>query len=187
LDLWQSTNPLTNLIKIYNMNKRLKSLGLALLLSLPLATLAADVDWITDKRGCKVANIFPQEGESISWSGPCKDNFAHGQGKLTWYMKGVQKEVYEGNMVRGWAEGKGKLTRRDGVYTGDWKTACKTVKAAMNTRMAAGMRAHGPTGTRMAMARCARRTVVCSAAPGPTGNMKTNAHRRTRPDAQSAR
>jgi len=116
------------LIKIYNMNKRLKSLGLALLLSLPLATLAADVDWITDKRGCKVANIFPQEGESISWNGPCKDNFAHGQGKLIWYMNGVQKEVYEGSMVRGWAEGKGKLTRNDGVYAGEWKNSLQEGK-----------------------------------------------------------
>ena len=56
-----------------------------------------------------------------SWSGPCKDNYAHGQGKLTWFINGVKKDIYEGSMVRGWAEGNGKLTRKDGVYEGEWK------------------------------------------------------------------
>ena len=103
------------------MNKLLKSLSLSLLLCLPLSALAEDVNWIKDKRGCKVANVYPQDGESISWSGPCKDGFAHGQGKLIWYIDGDKKETYEGSMVRGWAEGKGKLTRSDGVYEGEWK------------------------------------------------------------------
>ena len=99
----------------------LKSLLLPLLVCAPLSAFAVDVEWIKDKRGCKVANIFPQAGESILWNGPCKKSFAHGKGKLTWYIDGEKKQVYEGQMVQGWAEGKGKLTRKDGVYEGDWK------------------------------------------------------------------
>ena len=41
-----------------------------------------DASWIADKRGCKVANTFPREGESITWSGPCKDGYADGEGVM---------------------------------------------------------------------------------------------------------
>jgi len=44
----------------------------ALFLSLlvPVAGFCADDDvaWIADKSGCKVANPFPQPGESITWN-----------------------------------------------------------------------------------------------------------------------
>ena len=45
----------------------------------PLLCYADEAKWIADKRGCKVVNIAPQEGESISWSGECKNGFAHGE------------------------------------------------------------------------------------------------------------
>ena len=86
-----------------------------------LASAQADeVQWIKDAEGCKVANIFPQEGESINWSGACKKGKAHGRGKLIWFLDSQIIGVYEGQMVDGWAEGQGKLTRKDGVYTGEW-------------------------------------------------------------------
>ena len=57
--------------------------GLLLLLTLSSLSHADETQWITDKRGCKVANIAPQEGESITWSGECKNGVAHGEGTLS--------------------------------------------------------------------------------------------------------
>jgi hypothetical protein len=84
---------------------------------------AEPMQWISDSNGCKVANIFPQEGETIQWTGPCDQQLANGQGKLTWYLNGEVTDVYEGPLVQGWAQGLGKLSRKDGVYLGDWKNS----------------------------------------------------------------
>jgi hypothetical protein len=100
------------------------TLPAALLLSLVLAApaVADDMEWIADKRGCKVANPFPRPGESITWSGECKNGFAHGQGVLQWFLRGQPDDRYEGNLQMGWADGKGVLTKPDGArYEGDWK------------------------------------------------------------------
>lgn len=96
---------------------------LALLLA-PLAGYGVDddVNWIVDKAGCKVANPFPQPGESITWSGKCKDGLADGEGLLQWFVDGKAADTYEGTLQGGWAEGKGTLTRAEGGrYSGDWK------------------------------------------------------------------
>ena len=93
---------------------------LALFVS-PMLCYADEAKWIADKRGCKVVNIAPQEGESITWSGECKNGVAHGEGTLTWFQKGVKVETYSGPMVNGYAEGRGRLVRGSGVYVGEWK------------------------------------------------------------------
>jgi hypothetical protein len=81
-----------------------------------------DVAWIADKNGCKVANPFPQAGETITWSGACKKGLADGQGVLQWFVNGKLFDRYEGTLQEGWAEGNGTLTRGDGSrYTGHWK------------------------------------------------------------------
>lgn len=80
-----------------------------------------EVSWIADSRGCKVANPFPQPGESIKWSGECKNGFANGQGVLEWFMDGKPLDVFEGTLELGWAEGKGTLIREGGRYEGGWK------------------------------------------------------------------
>jgi hypothetical protein len=72
--------------------------------------------------------VFPQDGESITWSGPCHQGLADGVGKLTWLINGEVTDVYEGQLVKGWAEGQGKLTRKDGVYTGEWKHSLQNGK-----------------------------------------------------------
>ena len=79
-----------------------------MILSLPMKALPDTVTWITDKQGCKVANIAPQEGESITWSGECEKGYASGEGTLTWFRNGIKTEVYEGMMVEGYAEGRGQ-------------------------------------------------------------------------------
>jgi hypothetical protein len=94
----------------------------ALCLSATAGAAEDDVSWIADKRGCKVANTFPRQGESITWSGPCKDGFANGQGAVQWYLNGKEDDRYEGQVNMGWAEGHGVLTKVDGgKYDGDWK------------------------------------------------------------------
>jgi hypothetical protein len=103
-------------------------LSLGLLAAVVLVSASAfaapkdDTEWIADKRGCKVANPFPRAGETITWSGPCKNGFADGQGVLQWYLNGKADDRYEGNLQMGWAEGKGILSKPDGEkYDGDWK------------------------------------------------------------------
>jgi hypothetical protein len=94
----------------------------ALLGSTAQAAPDEDSAWISDKRGCKVANPFPRPGESITWSGQCKDGFAQGQGVLQWFVNGQEDDRYEGTLEKGWAEGRGVLTRGDGgKYDGEWK------------------------------------------------------------------
>ncbi len=95
-------------------------LPLVLVAGLPAAS-ADETQWIADQNGCRIANTYPQDGETVRWSGGCKEGYADGAGTLTWFIKGRKTDVYEGSMVRGWAEGRGKLTRKDGVYTGEWK------------------------------------------------------------------
>jgi hypothetical protein len=86
------------------------------------AVAAGDVEWIADARGCKVANPFPRAGETITWSGECKNGFAHGEGVLQWFLNGKPDDRYEGNLLMGWAQGKGVLIKPDGAkYAGDWK------------------------------------------------------------------
>jgi hypothetical protein len=99
-------------------------IALVLSLLIPLAGLAADddVSWIADKNGCKVANPFPQPGETITWDGKCKNGVADGEGLLQWYINGKLADRYEGTLKEGWAEGKGTLTRAEGGrYAGTWK------------------------------------------------------------------
>ena len=60
------------------MKKIISRSTLLLLLSIPMFSFADTTLWIADKRGCKVVNISPQEGESITWSGECKNGLANG-------------------------------------------------------------------------------------------------------------
>ena len=83
-----------------------------------------DVEWIADQRGCKVANPFPRPGETIDWGGECRNEFAHGEGVLQWYLNGREDDRYTGNLNMGWAEGHGVLVQRDGgKYDGQWKNS----------------------------------------------------------------
>jgi len=102
-----------------------KAVAFTYLLACGITSLAApddDVSWIADKRGCKVANTFPRRGETITWSGACKNGFADGTGVLQWYLDGKEDDRYEGTLEQGWAQGKGVLSRADGgKYDGDWQ------------------------------------------------------------------
>lgn len=103
------------------MKKQLIRWLIGLGLILPGLTCAQETGWITANNGCRIANIAPQDGESADWSGGCRQGLAHGDGTLTWSVAGVVTEIYQGNMVDGYADGVGKLWRRGGAYVGEWK------------------------------------------------------------------
>ena len=80
-----------------------------------------DVQCIADNNGCKVANPFPQPDESITWTGPCKDGLADGEGVLTFFLSGREHSRYQGTLKEGWAQGRGMLQHPDGSrYDGEW-------------------------------------------------------------------
>ena len=75
----------------------------------------APPDWITaTNKPCKVWNPEPQPNESVTWSGPCKDGFASGQGVLLWTENGKPDVVYEGEYANGKRNGHGILITPDG-------------------------------------------------------------------------
>lgn len=41
---------------------------------------ADPVAWIADSNGCKVANVYPQAGETVTWTGQCINQLADGKG-----------------------------------------------------------------------------------------------------------
>jgi hypothetical protein len=94
---------------------------LLMLSSLPTFAADDDVSWIADSKGCKIANPFPQPGESVTWSGGCKNGLADGEGMMEWFINGKPLDKFEGMLKDGWAEGKGTLIREGGRYAGDWK------------------------------------------------------------------
>jgi hypothetical protein len=109
---------------------------------------AKPAEWIADPRtGCKVWNNYPQDGDEISWDGPCVDGLAHGKGVLRWFADGENYETDEGEFRRGKMhghviarddtgtfegefrdnkpDGRGTLRTSDGdEFTGIWKKGC---------------------------------------------------------------
>lgn len=93
----------------------MKRIYLIVIFLLPFYLFGQD-NWIIDKNGCKVFNLFPRKHESVEWSGECKDSLAEGNGTLTWFLRGRKtKNVFEGQMVNGKPEGNGKYVFSDGT------------------------------------------------------------------------
>ncbi len=74
-----------------------------------LAACAASADAliVDGSSGCVVHNPNPRAGETIEWSGGCKDGTAHGAGVLHWFLHGDPNGRFEGNLVRGRIDGAG--------------------------------------------------------------------------------
>lgn len=69
-----------------------------------------DSTWITTESGCKIYNPNPVRNESITWTGPCHDGYASGNGTLTWFKNKKSEDYYIGTLKRGSPHGKGKYT-----------------------------------------------------------------------------
>ena len=80
-------------------------------------------DWImTSNQPCRVWNPQPEDDESVTWSGECKDGYATGKGVLNWTEHGMPDAVYEGEYANGKRNGHGVLTTPDGERVeGDWR------------------------------------------------------------------
>jgi len=67
-------------------------------------------EYIKDSsQGCLVLNDNG-DGVTVTWTGACKDNYADGEGILTWFQNGELAAKYEGHMIKGISHGKGKYT-----------------------------------------------------------------------------
>lgn len=102
-------------------------LALCGLLLLPLTAQAGD--WIEDQKGCKAWNPNPVPGESITWSGACKEGYATGRGIQIWFKNGkATGEKHEVEMQGGYHI-KGISTFASGSrYEGGWVEGKKTGK-----------------------------------------------------------
>lgn len=76
--------------------------------------------WLEDKRGgCKIWNPRSRFGDSVSWSGACKDGFANGYGEAAWYDKDSPGNVVRGSVVRGRFKGRVQVRYQSGeLYSG---------------------------------------------------------------------
>jgi hypothetical protein len=78
-------------------------------------------NYISDSKGCKIANPSPKPNETVTWSGECKDGFAEGTGVMQWFEDKQPGARYEGALAHGALSGEGKLTLPDGsTYEGGW-------------------------------------------------------------------
>ena len=65
--------------------------------------------FIQDKKtGCQVWSDNYSPNDSVTWKGTCKDNFADGNGILTWFQDKKVFATYVGNLKKGNPNGKGK-------------------------------------------------------------------------------
>ena len=71
-------------------------------------------NWIVaENQPCQLRNLYPEPGEIVTWTGPCVDGKASGEGRYVWRTsEGVAK--YEGSMRDGNSHGHGTYTYPDG-------------------------------------------------------------------------
>ncbi len=75
-----------------------------------------------DLNGTLIWNPMPGEDETVLWQGGIVKGYAEGEGKLTWYHSSKEISSYLGTMKEGKPHGKGKYWFADGdVYEGEWK------------------------------------------------------------------
>jgi hypothetical protein len=88
-----------------------------------IATDSPQPGWVADpKSGCRVWNPNPEENEAITWSGGCRNGVAEGHGVLQWFHNKRPTTRYEGELRDGKADGRGLLTKREGIrYDGEWQ------------------------------------------------------------------
>jgi hypothetical protein len=116
---------------------RLLWIAVALPLLASVAAAQPRESWIADARsGCSAWNPYPTEGESITWSGGCRDGHLDGRGVLEWHYDGRVVERYDGEFRDGRQVGHG--TYDNGVdgrhYEGDFRAGRLTGRGVMTWR-----------------------------------------------------
>jgi hypothetical protein len=78
--------------------------------------------FLTSVEGCKVWDSNPAPGETVSWSGACKDGFADGPGIRKWTLSGDRPgSTTEGTFTAGKLEGQGVAKYAGGKYEGAFR------------------------------------------------------------------
>lgn len=71
--------------------------------------------------GCQIWSDNYSPNDSVTWKGDCKDNYADGLGKLTWFQNQKAIATYVGTMKKGNPNGKGKYIINDfGILQGNF-------------------------------------------------------------------
>jgi hypothetical protein len=126
-------------------------IGVALL-ALPAAAQGGPPQWSADpKTGCRVWNSSPEPGDSISWTGGCRNGLAQGPGVLQWFMDGKPVSRFEGGYRDGLLDGKGVYTfangaRYEGEYADDLRHGRGTMIEPDGTRYEGEWRQGLPNG-----------------------------------------
>lgn len=83
-------------------------------------------------KDCLVINPHPIPKETVKWSGPCKDGYAHGEGGLEWFINGAFGSYYKGTLERGLQHGAGYRKSADGTeYEGGYQFGLREGKGIM--------------------------------------------------------
>ena len=70
---------------------------------------------IANHPGCYLWNPFPQDDETVTWSGGCSERYAQGSGETTWYQSDQVSEIDVGLRQEGRSEGFWVITDPDGI------------------------------------------------------------------------
>jgi len=76
--------------------------------------------WFSNGNGCRVWDPSAKPNETFTWSGPCPNGTASGDGVLQWFEDKKPSDRYEGHLNNGRAEGHGVLEWPGGRYDGQW-------------------------------------------------------------------
>jgi hypothetical protein len=121
-------------------------------LALPCAAQDGQPGWIADpKTSCRIWNSSPERGNSIRWSGECRDGLAHGQGTLEWFIDDSPSSRFEGEYRDGQLNGRGIYVfangdRYEGEYADDMRSGRGTFIYADGTRYEGEWRNDFPHG-----------------------------------------
>ena len=105
------------------------AIGLVLFVSLLTApfVLVGPPRWIEAAEQCDVRNRYGGRAwrraktTSATWTGPCVEGRAQGEGVLEWFRDGRLTIRYSGHMEGGRITGRGELTEYGNRYVGSWK------------------------------------------------------------------
>ncbi len=74
----------------------------------------------SSNNNCKIHNPAPNDNESVTWSGNCKDGYADGDGVTTWYVDNKVFEIDTGNNIKGKLNGFVTMeVKGDFIYKGE--------------------------------------------------------------------
>ncbi len=98
-------------------------LALALTLFALQVSAQQTTEWIAaEGTGCRIWNPYPDPGESVTWSGGCRNGLAQGRGSLQWSKNGKKIDRFEGEFLDGKRNGQGIYSSRNGYrYEGAYR------------------------------------------------------------------